>query len=97
MTNQEGEHRDRRGARLGQRLRGHPARRHGQGDGRDALAPVLLVDEEAGQPVGGQLDNARLVLLAVVDVGQLGRGAVLAPGNGQVAVEDQGGAVTDPM
>ncbi len=50
-----------------------------QGDRGHALAPVSPVDEEAGQPVVGKLVELGVVLLAVVDVRQLLRSAVLAP------------------
>src|SRR5215468_142987 len=57
----------------------------------DAFPPIVPVDEDAGDAIVGRLVGAgRLVLLPVVDVRQLLRGAVLAPGHRGVAVEDQG-------
>jgi hypothetical protein len=60
-------------------------------DRRHALPPVFLVHEDARDPVVRQLVAGLLVLLAVVDVWQFPRRAVLGPGDCLVAVEDQGG------
>src|SRR5436190_12330855 len=47
--------------------------------GRDAAAPVALVDEEARQAVVRQAVELSLILLAVLDVLQLVRASELAP------------------
>jgi len=57
----------------------------------DALAAVVTVDEEAGEPVVGHQVLLLLVLRPVIDARQLLRSAVLAPPHRHVAVEDQGG------
>ena len=59
-------------------------------DRRHALPPVLLVHEDARDPVVRQLVEGLLVLLAVVDVRQFLRRAVLGPRNRLVALENQG-------
>src|SRR4029450_5948393 len=59
--------------------------------GRDAGAPVALVDEEARQAVVRQAVELGLVLLPVLDVLQLLRASELAPPDGDVPVEDQRG------
>src|SRR3954451_14820200 len=48
-------------------------------EGRDAAAPVPLVDEEARQAVVGQAVQLRLVLLAVLDVLQFLGASELTP------------------
>jgi hypothetical protein len=68
-----------------------------EGDGGDALAAVALVNEEAGETVVGKPGKPLLVLLSVVDVRQFLGGAVLAPGDGAVAVENEGGVVGAPL
>src|SRR5919201_1623909 len=56
-----------------------------------AFPSKVPVDEDARDAIVGRLLRAgRLVLLPVVDVRELVRRAVLAPGHGVVAVEDQG-------
>src|SRR3954452_24845862 len=62
-----------------------------QRQGRDAAAPVPLVDEEARHSVVREDVELRLVLLAVLDVLQLLWGSELAPRDGDVSVEDQRG------
>src|SRR5690242_690743 len=62
-----------------------------QGDRRHSPAPVLLVHEDAGDPVVGRAVPGGLVLLTVVDVRQLLRRAERGPCHCVVAVEDQGG------
>src|SRR3954447_12106791 len=62
-----------------------------QRQGRDAAAPVPLVDEEARHAVVREDVELRLVLLAVLDVLQLLWGSELAPRDGDVSVEDQRG------
>src|SRR4029078_374453 len=59
--------------------------------GRDAAAPVALVDEEARQAVVRQAVALGLGLLAVLDLLQLVRASELAPPAGAVAVQDQRG------
>ena len=62
---------------------------------RHPATAVVAVDEEAGDPIRRRrLVQAGLVLLAVVDVRQLLRRAVLAPGDGGAAVEHQSGVRT---
>src|SRR6478736_3143896 len=62
-----------------------------QGYVGQVLSAVALVDEDARDaPVGEQVELV-LVLLAVTDVGQLGRRAELRPSDGLVAVEDERG------
>lgn len=48
---------------------------------RDTAPPVAAVDEDAGDPVVRVGVLLGVVLLAVVDAGQLGRRAVLRPGD----------------
>src|SRR5262245_14302147 len=72
-------------AGLCDQVQGSP-KRHGG----DALAPVVPVDEEAGEAVIGRLIEARGVLLQVVDVGKLSRRTVLAPADRDRTVEDHG-------
>src|SRR4029079_16412063 len=63
----------------------------------DAFPSVVAVDEDAGEAVVGKLLHAiRLVVLPVMDVRELVRGAVLTPGNRCVPVEDQR-RVRDPL
>ena len=57
----------------------------------DAFPSIVPVDEDAGDAIVGRLIRVgRLVFLAVMDVRELVRRAVLAPGHGVVAVEDEG-------
>src|SRR5258705_9154247 len=57
----------------------------------DACPSIVSVDEDARDAIVGWLIGAgRLVLLSVMDVRELLRRAVLAPGHRGVAVEDQG-------
>src|SRR5512133_1606960 len=57
----------------------------------DAFPSIVPVDEDARDAIVGRLIRAgRLVLLPVMDVRELVRRAVLAPGHCGVAVEDQG-------
>src|SRR4029453_6070996 len=60
-----------------------------KGGRRHSFAPVLPVHEDAGDPVVGRLVESGLVLLAVVDVRQFLRGAVLAPRHCLTTVEHQ--------
>src|SRR6266511_5099514 len=60
-----------------------------KGGRRHSSAPVLLVHENAGDPVVGRPVESGLVLLAVVDVRQFLRGAVLAPRHCLITVEHQ--------
>src|SRR4051794_9999584 len=62
-----------------------------KGGRRHSFAPVLLVDEDAGDPVVGRLVESGLVLLAVVDVRQFLRSPVLAPRHCVITVEHQRG------
>src|SRR6185436_17659965 len=63
-----------------------------KGDTCDALPPIVPVDEDARDAIVGRLiHTGRLVFLPVMDVRELVRRAVLAPGHRGVAVEDQGG------
>src|SRR5206468_3964522 len=56
----------------------------------DAFPSIVPVDEDARDAIVGWLIGAgRLVLLPVMDVRELFRRAVLAPGHRSVAVEDQ--------
>src|SRR6266850_3509826 len=56
----------------------------------DAFPSIVPVDEDARDPIVGRLIGAgRLVFLPVMDVRELVRRAVLAPGHRGVAVEDQ--------
>jgi hypothetical protein len=66
---------------------GDQVERTAKRDACHSLAPVVLVDEEAGKPIIGQLAKARFLLLAVVDVRQFLRRAVLAPGHRDFTVE----------
>src|SRR5437764_908369 len=50
-----------------------------RGGCRHSFAPVLLVHEDAGDPVVGVPVESGLVLLAVMDVRQVLRGAVVGP------------------
>ena len=54
-----------------------------------SFAPVLLVHEDARDPVVGRRVQGGLVLLAVVDVRQFLRAAVLAPRHCLITVEHQ--------
>src|SRR6266850_7087494 len=57
----------------------------------DAFLSIVPVDEDARDPIVGRLIRVgRLVVLPVMDVRELVRRAVLAPGHRGVAVEDQG-------
>src|SRR6266576_4623593 len=57
----------------------------------DAFPSIVPVDEDARDAIVGRLIGAgRLVFLPVMDVRELVRRAVLAPGHRGVAVEDQG-------
>src|SRR5919198_4712763 len=57
----------------------------------DASSSIVPVDEDARDAIVGRLiRRGRLVFLAVMDVRELVRRAVLAPGHCGVAVEDQG-------
>src|SRR6266550_1903026 len=57
----------------------------------DAFPSIVSVDEDARDAIVGRLIGAgRLVFLPVMDVRELVRRAVLAPGHRGVAVEDQG-------
>jgi hypothetical protein len=61
---------------------------------------MSLADEIAGDPPVGQLDQFLLVLLAVLDAGNLGGCTELAPADTVLTVEDQGGvggAGPDPV
>ena len=55
------------------------------------MAPVVAIDEDARQPIVGRARRRQFVLLAVMDVGQFVGPPVLAPGNGAVAIENNGG------
>src|SRR6266480_4940368 len=56
----------------------------------DAFPSIVPVDEDARDPIVGRLIGAgRLVFLPVMNVRELVRRAVLAPGHRGVAVEDQ--------
>src|SRR3954452_11680274 len=56
----------------------------------DAFPSIVPVDEDARDAIVGQLIRAgRLVFLQVMDIRELVRRAVLAPGHRGVAVEDQ--------
>src|SRR6266508_6734469 len=60
-------------------------------DSRDAFPSIVPVDEDARDPIVGRLIRAgRLIFLPVMDVRELVRRAVLAPGHRGLAVEDQG-------
>src|SRR5262245_46051698 len=57
----------------------------------DTFPSIVPVDKDAGDPIVGQVVRAGgLVLLSVMDVRKLDRGAVLAPGHRVLTVEDQG-------
>ena len=65
-----------------------------EGDRGDACSPVLLIHEDAGDPVVGDRVESCLVLFAVVDVRYLRGWAVLRPRHRLVAVERAGGSST---
>src|SRR5947207_6680507 len=57
----------------------------------DAFPSIVPVDEDARDPIVGQLiSSGRLVFLPVMDVREFVRRAVLAPGDRRIAIEDQG-------
>jgi hypothetical protein len=62
------------------------SRASAQCNARHALAPIPPVDE-AGDPVVREPVEPGVVLLAVVDAGQLGRCPVLTPSDRDLAVE----------
>src|SRR5262245_13397921 len=75
-------------ARLGDQIEGSANR-----DPCNAFLPVVPVDEDARDAIGGRLPRETgLPFLAVIEPRKLLRSAVLSPGHRCVAVEDESGA-----